>query len=175
MRIEMNVEEFKRDVLPVKNKLYRFALKLLRSTTEAEDTVQEVFLKLWSKKETLVNYNSIEAFAMVMTKNLCLDKLKSPKSKTKEILDTDMKVSDRTPENYFEMKDNIKYVHRIIASLPDQQKMIIQLRDVEGYEYEEIAEIMQMNRNAIRVNLSRARKTVRDELVKKYNYEYIPN
>lgn len=171
----MNVEEFKRDVLPVKNKLYRFALKLLRSTTEAEDTVQEVFLKLWSKKETLVNYNSIEAFAMVMTKNLCLDKLKSPKSKTKEILDTDMKVSDRTPENYFEMKDNIKYVHRIIASLPDQQKMIIQLRDVEGYEYEEIAEIMQMNRNAIRVNLSRARKTVRDELVKKYNYEYIPN
>ena len=171
----MNVEEFKRDVLQVKNKLYRFALKLLRSTTEAEDTVQEVFLKLWSKKETLVNYNSIEAFAMVMTKNLCLDKLKSPKSKTKEILDTDMKVSDRTPENYFEMKDNIKYVHRIIASLPDQQKMIIQLRDVEGYEYEEIAEIMQMNRNAIRVNLSRARKTVRDELVKKYNYEYIPN
>ncbi|MDZ7741856.1 MAG: sigma-70 family RNA polymerase sigma factor [Bacteroidota bacterium] len=171
----MKVEEFKRDVLPVKDKLYRFALKMLRHPAEAEDTVQEVFLKLWSKREKLKEYKSIEAFAMVMTRNLCLDKLKSPGNRTNELLDSDLKVSGERPDKNYEMKDNITYVHRIIASLPEQQKMIMQLRDVEGYEFEEIAEIMQMKLNAIRVNLSRARKTVRDELTKKHNYEYTTN
>ncbi len=171
----MKVEEFKRDVLPVKDKLYRFALRMLRNPAEAEDTVQEVFLKLWSKRENLKEYKSIEAFSMVMTRNLCLDKLKSPRNRTSELIDSDLKVYEGSPEKKYEMKDNIKYVHRIIASLPDQQKMIMQLRDVEGYEFEEIAEIMQMKLNAIRVNLSRARKTVRDTLIKKHNYEYTTN
>ena len=77
----MTIEKFKEDILPMKNKLFRMALRLLKSTAEAEDVVQEIFLKLWSKRETLKEYRSIEAFSMTMTKNLCLDKLKAKSSK----------------------------------------------------------------------------------------------
>ena len=77
----MTIENFKSEVLPIKNKLYRVANRMLNDSAEAEDTVQEVFLRLWSKKEKLKEYRSIEAFAMVITKNLCLDKIKLKKTK----------------------------------------------------------------------------------------------
>ena len=168
----MTVEEFKIEVLPVKNRLFRLALRMLKSRVEAEDTVQDVFLKLWSRKEKLNEYRSIEAFAMVMTKNLCLDKLKSPRSNKNEILEPDLKVMKGTPDKELEMKEKLNHVHRIIEKLPEQQRLIIQLRDIEGYEYNEIADVLEMNLNAVRVNLSRARKKVRDELIKKQDYEY---
>jgi len=75
----MTVETFKIEVLPLKHKLYRFAKRLLKNATEAEDIVQEVFIRLWSRREKLSEYKSIEAFAMTITKNLCLDNLKSKK------------------------------------------------------------------------------------------------
>lgn len=173
--LEMTVEEFKSEVLPVKNKLYRFAKRLLQNAAEAEDTVQEVFLKLWTGKEKIREYRSVEAFAMVITRNLCLDKLKSPRSKSSVLIEPDLRVEEKTPDKHFEAKDSINIVHQIIETLPEQQKMIIQLRDVEGYEFEEIAEILNLKLNAVRVNLSRARKKVRDELIRKHNYEYSSN
>ena len=171
----MTIEKFKIEVLPIKNKLYRLAKRLLVSKEEAEDTVQEVFLRLWSKKENLDEIRSIEGFAMVITKNLCFDKLKSKRRNTEEISDTKMNVVQKTPYNEMEMTDSINRINKIIKQLPDQQKIIIHLRDVEGYEFEEIAEVTGLTVNTIRVNLSRARKKVRETVLKAESYEFSRN
>lgn len=171
----MTIENFKSEVLPIRNKLYRLAVRFLNNSAEAEDTVQEVFIRLWSKKEKLAEYRSIEAFAMVITKNLCLDKIKSIRNQTIEIEKANLQMNDNNPYNQVDMKDTVSKIHEIIANLPEQQKLIIHLRDIENCDFDEIAEITQLNLNTIRVNLSRARKKVRDTLLKIQNYEFSSN
>ena len=171
----MTVENFKSEVLPIKNKLYRLAKRMLHDDAEAEDTVQEVFLRLWSKKEKLKEYRSIEAFAMVIAKNLCLDKIKSIKNKNLEIKNTEIQMNENSPYQQVKLKDTVQKIHEIINELPEQQKLVIHLRDIENYDYDEIAEITQLSINTIRVNLSRARKKVRDTLIKIQNYEFSSN
>jgi len=171
----MTTESFKTEVLPIKNKLYRFALRMLSDHEEAQDTVQEVFLRLWSKREKLDEYRSIEAFAMIITKNLCLDKLKSSRSRNIELKDQLETPGSITPYDHTEKTDMKNKVINIINTLPEQQKMVIQMRDVEGLDYDEIAEVMEMSLNNVRVNLSRARKKVRDILIKAQNYEFSNN
>lgn len=171
----MTTEEFKSEVLPIKNKLYRFALRLMGETEEAQDIVQEIFLRLWSGKEKLKEYRSIEAFAMTMTRNLCLDKIKSPSAK-KEILDeTNEMIDNRTPYHKAELSDTMKMVRQVMESLPEQQKMVIHMRDVEECDFDEIAEVLGLSLNNVRVNLSRARKKIRDTLIKLNNYEFSKN
>jgi len=171
----MTREEFKSDVLPIKNKLYRFSLRLLGDTEEAQDIVQEIFLRLWSKREKLKEYRNIEAFAMTMTRNLCLDKLKSPASR-KETFDETREMTDhRTPYTSTETADTIRFVRMAMDGLPEQQRMVIHLRDVEECDFDEIAEITGLSLNNVRVNLSRARKKIRDTLIKINNYEFSKN
>jgi RNA polymerase sigma-70 factor (ECF subfamily) len=171
----MTIEEFKKEVLPLKNKLFRLAHRLLADRAEAEDMVQEAIARLWTKKDNLEQYNSIEAFAMTITKNMCLDMLKSAGRRSVD-LEAVQSVSDHlTPHDLTENKDTIDMVRRIINTLPEQQKMIMHLRDFEGYEFEEIASIMEVNLNIIRVNLSRARKRVRDALINANSYELRTN
>jgi len=171
----MTVEKFKSEVLPIKNKLYRLANRMLNDTAEAEDTVQEVFIRLWSKKEKLEEYRSIEAFAMVITKNLCLDKIKSLRNRTTELKNIDIQMNENNPYQQTKLKDTVQKIHEIINELPEQQKLIIHLRDIENCDYDEIAEITQLSLNTIRVSLSRARKKVRDTLIKIQNYEFSSN
>ncbi len=171
----MTSEEFKSDVLPVKDKLYRFALRLLGDTEDAQDIVQEIFLRLWSKRENLSEYRSIEAFAMTMTRNLCLDKLKSPASK-KESFDESREMPDnRTPYTRTETTDTIRLVKMAMEALPEQQRMVIHLRDIEECDFDEIAEVTGLSLNNVRVTLSRARKKIRDTLIKINNYEFSKN
>lgn len=171
----MQKEEFLHIVLPLKDKLYRLAKRLLVSHDEAEDAVQEVYLKLWNGKENIKKYNKPEAFAMTMTKNYCLDRLKSKQASNLTVVHQNYKNHDARTEDQFEAKDGVGLVFEIMKQLPEQQRIILQLRDVEEYEYSEIAEVMDMNETAIRVNLSRARKTVREALIKKYNYGIAKN
>ena len=166
----MTIEEFKNEVLPLRNKLFRFAKRLLNVHAEAEDITQDVFLKLWLKKTELSNYKSIEALAMTITKNLCFDRIKLKSRKVMEMDNHDMLKTEVTPYEHSELKDRMNRVNYIINTLPDRQKMIIQLRDVEGYTFEEIEEMIGLNINAIRVNLSRARKKIRAEICKTYDY-----
>lgn len=171
----MTVETFKIEVLPLKNKLYRFAYRLLNNSMDSEDMVQEVMLKLWVRREKLGEYKSIEAFAMVILKNMCLDKMKAKGYRTDGLDERKNDSGGHSPHTSLELSDTTEKVKTIIDTLPEHQKMIIHLRDIEGYEFEEIAEIMQMSLNTIRVNLSRARKKVRETLVKKYSYEFTRN
>jgi RNA polymerase sigma-70 factor (ECF subfamily) len=171
----MTLETFKIEVLPIKHKLYRLAKRLINNIPEAEDVVQEAFLRLWTKKDELKNYRSIEAFAMTITKNLCLDRMKSKSYKTDELTDKHEKMNESTPYALLELADSFEKIQLIIQSLPEQQRMIIHLRDIEEYELDEISEIMELNMNTVRVNLSRARKKVREMLTKTYNYEFAKN
>jgi len=166
----MNQNEFVKSIAPFKDKLFRLAKRLLVSTEEAEDATQEVLLKLWNKNEDLGNYNSLEAFAMTMTKNYCLDQLKSKRAGNLKLVHDNY--TDREPslQKKLEDIDSLNWVEKVINQLPEQQRMIIQMRDIEQYEFEEIAKILDMNETAIRVALSRGRKTIREFMLKTHDY-----
>ncbi len=166
----MNQNEFVKLISPFKDKVFRLAKRLLVSTEEAEDATQEILVKLWNKNQGLDQYNSLEAVAMTMTKNYCLDQLKSKRADNLRIVHNNF--TDREPnlQQKIEDKDSLNWVEKIINQLPEQQKLIIQMRDIEQYEFEEIAKILEMNETAIRVALSRARKTIREYITKTHNY-----
>jgi RNA polymerase sigma factor (sigma-70 family) len=167
----MTATEFCNRVLPLKDKLYRLARRILINSQEAEDAVQESFYKLWLKHEELETLKSMEAFAMTVTKNFCIDRIKSKGYHTAGLNGWNEADEERSPEMMTELKDEIGEIQRIINRLPAQQRMIIHLRDVEGLEFDEIEDIMDMKINAVRVTLSRARKSVRTQLIATHNYE----
>jgi RNA polymerase sigma-70 factor (ECF subfamily) len=171
----MNPEEFKIQVLPLKNKLFRLSLRMLGRVDEAEDSVQDALVKLWTRREELTNYSSIEAFAVTITKNLCLDRIRSKAFQTERLSDRQVLITSQDPGEMLEKNDYTGFIRKIIENLPDQQKAIMHMRDIEGLEYEQIAEVMELNINAVRVNLSRARKKVRDTILKIQGYELARN
>lgn len=151
------------------------SLRLLGRVEEAEDSVQDTLVKLWMKRNDLVKYNSIEALAIVMHRNSCLDKVRSKTFQMQRMSEGNEMIERNNPGEMLEMTDMTNLIRKIVDNLPEQQKTILQLRDIEGLEYEQIAEVMGMNVNAIRVNLSRARKKVRDTVLKIQDYELARN
>lgn len=168
----MDLNEFKSLVLPVKEKLYKLALIMLKSREDAEDALQEVFLKLWNKRDKLEEILNIEAYSVRMTRNLCIDKLKTVKS-ISPITDHEyhLEYAEATPYKQIELSDSVNHMQKIFDQLPEQQRTIIYLRDVEDYSFEEIAEVTGLRINTIRVSLSRARKNARVLYLKLNNYE----
>lgn len=166
----MTQTEFLNIVMPFKDKVFRLAKRLLVSTEEAEDATQEVLLKLWNNKQKIQEYKNVEAFSMTMTKNFCFDKLKSKQAQNLKIVHSNYEEKGTPLQKQVELNDSVNWVAKIIEDLPEQQKMIIQLRDIEDYDYDEIAKMLDMNNTAVRVNLSRARKTIREKLTNTHNY-----
>ena len=166
----MNHLEFINLVQPFKDKLYRLAHRLLVSAEEAEDVTQEMLLRLWTKKEILNQYKSVEAFAMTMTKNYCLDQLKSKRASHLKIEKADFVDNSVQLTNQLESNDSLNWIDIIMKQLPEQQKLVIQLRDIEQYDFNKIAEMLDMNETAVRVTLSRARKTIREKMLKAHEY-----
>ena len=166
----MNQSEFLKVVLPFKDKVFRLAKRLLVSTEEAEDATQELLFKLWKSKEKISDYRNVEAFAMTMTKNYCYDRLKSKQASNLTLVHSNYKEKDTSLDKKLEYRDSVNQVHLLIEGLPEQQKIIIQLRDIEQYDFEEICKMVDMKPTAVRVALSRARKTIREELIKTHNY-----
>ena len=169
----MELKAFTQLVLPTQGRLFRLAKLFLRNREEAEDTLQEVLLKLWTNRQQLESYQSVEAFAVQMTRNLCLDKLKSKAYQT-TTGDTDWQdigTESVSPYQQTELADSAALMRKLMEALSDQQKLILHLRDVEEYSFEEIQEVTGMTVNNIRVILSRARKEVRDGYLKANNYE----
>ena len=166
----MKQSEFLKTVMPFKDKVFRLAKRLLVSIEEAEDATQELYFKLWKSKAKLKEYKSIEAFAMTMTKNYCFDRLKSKQASNLSLVHSNYKENGASLQKKVELNDSVSIVHQLIDNLPEQQKLIIQLRDIEEYEYDEIAKLLNLKPTAIRVSLSRARKTIREQLLKQHNY-----
>jgi RNA polymerase sigma-70 factor (family 1) len=167
----MSLEDFKQRVLPVKNKLFRFALRIVGNTEDAEDIVQEVFVKVWNKRQDMHKFLNMEAWCMKLVKNQSLDRIKSGHFKASlKKDDSDVQSEENNPHGQSELSDTLKIVHDCISKLPPKQKEVIQLRDVEGYSYQEIAEVMEIDINQVKVNLFRARKTIKEKLLKQETY-----
>ena len=156
--IEMELETFKITVLPLRQKMLNFSQRLVEDTAEAEDVVQEAFIKLWYIREKLDAYHSVEALAMQVTKNLSLDKIKLRKPQGSEL-------DAVSPDEQLEQRDAAECIRHLIAQLPALQQTIIRMKDVEGYELAEIAEITATPVENVRVNLSRARKKIREQFL----------
>lgn len=168
----MELQEFKTKVLPLKDRLYRIAIHMLKSVEEAEDALQDVMVRLWDKRDQLKEYRSVEAFAVTVTKNRCLDKLKSKKHKLHlDVQELEMDSGFESPYKKLELSESMKVMVRAFQELPEQQRLLITLRDLEGFSYEEIAEQTGLQINNIRVGLSRARKAAREAYLKVADYE----
>lgn len=166
----MTQSDFLTIVTPFKDKVFRLAKRLLVSTEEAEDATQEVMIKLWKNKKNIKNYKNVEAFSMTMTKNFCYDKLKSKQAQNLKIVHNNYEDTQVGLQKQLEDSDSLDWVGKIMNGLPKQQKLIVQLRDIEQYEFKEIAQMLDMNETAIRVALSRARKTIKEQLTNTHNY-----
>jgi len=162
----MSQERFKAEILPLRQKLFHIAQHILVEEDEAEDAVQEVLLKLWHTRDSLNKYDSAAAYATTVTKNHCLDRLKV-KSRT-DLLDDSYNTRAGTdnPHLQLERKNTEDILKQIIEKLPPLQQAIIRMKDMEEYEVDEIAEITGTTVEAVRVNLSRARKKVREDYLK---------
>jgi RNA polymerase sigma-70 factor (ECF subfamily) len=145
------------------------AMKYLQQKEDAEDAVQEVLLRLWTLRSRLSSVSTPEAFAMQTLVNICIDKLRARKE-TVSPDDCDLGHDLETPYSNLELHDAVELVGRIIDSLPYTQRIIIRMRDIEGYELEEIAAITNTHISAVTVNLSRARKKVKEEFINANKY-----
>jgi RNA polymerase sigma factor (sigma-70 family) len=162
----MSQERFKAEILPIRDKLFHTAQKILHEEGDAEDAVQEVLLKLWYTRDSLDLYDNTTAFATTVTKNLCLDKLRV--KKRTEALGDEHHFQEEVDNPYLQLerKNTEEILRQIIEQLPPLQQTIIKMKDMEEYEVAEIAEITGTNPDAIRMNLSRARKKVREAYIK---------
>lgn len=161
----MELETFKSTVLPLRDKLLKYSVKLTDDGADAEDIVQEAFLKLWYIRDRLDGYQSVEALSVQVVKNLCLDKLRSKRMDSMPENSESILADTVTPEQMLEQHDAVAIIGRLIQQLPTLQQCIIRMKDVEGYELSEIAQITGTQIESVRVNLSRARKKVREQFL----------
>ena len=159
----MQQEQFKKEVLPLRKNLLIYAKRILGDEDEAEDIIQEVYLKLWYMREDLLSYNSIMALAIQITKNLCINHIRICERSFENIDELYILNEEPGPDVQLEQKDSVGHVMRIIDGLPGLQQTILRMKHVDDFEIAEIAELTGSNQEAVRVNLSRARKKVRDK------------
>ena len=162
----MNPERFKAEVVPLREKLFHIALRMLEEPQDAEDAVQEAFLKLWHIRDSLDGYDSVAAFATTVTKNICVDKHRIRGKETSLDEAIYRQAATDSPYLQLERKNSDELIRWIIAKLPPLQQEIIRMKDIEEYEVEQIAEITGTRVEAVRMNLSRARKKVREDYLK---------
>ncbi|MDX9845784.1 MAG: RNA polymerase sigma factor [Tenuifilaceae bacterium] len=158
----MDERQFKETVIPISSKLYSICLRILGNTHEAKDCLQDIYLKLWSGRESLVEVKSLEAYAVTITKNQCLDRLRTRK-RTVDVDQIATKADTITEYSDQEFSDpRLQKLNRVLLLLPEVQQRIFTLRDIERLEFDEIAKKMQMSQENVRVTLSRARKRIRE-------------
>lgn len=158
--------DFRRDILPLKDKLFRLAYRITFNRAEAEDIVQDTMIRIWNKRDELGTVNSIEAFCLVIVKNMAIDR--SQKKEAQHLsLDTGGEELTQSLGPYEKLisQERIVIIERLINQLPEKQRVVMQLRDIEGHSYKEIAKIMDLPEEQIKVNLFRARKKVRERYI----------
>lgn len=168
----MDQHAFQSSVFVHKDKMFRLAKRLLVSSDEAFDTVQDVMVKLWQMREELHRYRNLEAFSMQCVKNECFNRLKH-----EEVVAIHRQsVAAGVRAESFPGMDNTKeIILELINALPPKQRTVMHLKDVEEYDVPEIAVIMEIEENAVRINLMRARQKIKDQLEKLFEYEQRQN
>ncbi len=164
---------FKTDVLPLKNELYRLALRITLNHAEAEDVVQETMLKVWNRREQWSQIESMEAFCLTICRNIALDRQKRMDNQSAS-LDEHSDRPDNSyganPETQTEQRDRLALVKRLMEQLPEKQRTCMQLRDIEGKAYKEIASVMGISEQQVKVNIFRARQTIKQKFLQNEQY-----
>ncbi|MRR19748.1 RNA polymerase sigma factor [bacterium] len=168
----MSPEEFRKIILPEGRRLYALAFRYLNNREEAEDMVQEVMMKLWTGRNEQSHYASPAAWCTTVTRNSCIDMLRRRKRiRAEEISDAIlMPETDPGLSHSTENREAVQLISTIVSRMKEPYRSAVILRDMEGYSYEETAEIMQTNIINLRTVLSRARKSIREEMERIYNY-----
>ena len=156
---------FRTDVLPLKDELFRLALRITLNRADAEDVVQETMLRVWKRREQWDELESIEAFCLTICRNQALDKMKRADNMNTTLEEGHDK-ADRSyasnPEEQAVQRDRVAMVRALIAQLPEKQRTCMQLRDMEGKAYKEIAQVLGITEQQVKVNIFRARQTVKE-------------
>ena len=160
---------FLSDILPLKNELYRMALRITMNAADAEDVVQETMMKVWNRRDQWDQIESIEAFCLTICRNLSLDKVRRMDNQTQS-LDAAYDPKDQgvasNPEEQAIQSDRVRLVRQMINQLPEKQRSCMQLRDMEGKSYKDIAAILDITEEQVKVNIFRARQTIREKFKK---------
>lgn len=154
---------FRNDILPLKDKLFRLALRITLDRAEAEDVVQDTMIRVWNKREIWSQFDSIEAYCFTVARNLAIDRSQKRDAQTLELtpgLEPTEEQTSRPDEQLFH-QERMGIIHRLMNELPEKQRMIMQLRDIEGESYKEIAKLLQLTEEQVKVNLFRARQKVK--------------
>jgi RNA polymerase sigma-70 factor (ECF subfamily) len=164
-RVQMKNISFTADVLPMKNLLYRLALRITMNREEAEDIVQDTLIKVWNKRDDWENIESIEAFSLTVCRNLALDRMKKAERQNAALDEQQAERPDRSrsPLELMEQRDRVETVRRLVNSLPEKQRSCMQLRDFEGKSYRDIATILGITEEQVKVNIFRARQTIKQK------------
>ena len=155
---------FQNDVLPLKNKLFRLALRITLNREEAEDVVQDTLIKVWNARDRWQELDSIEEYRLTIARNLSLDRIKKMENQNDSLEEQNTERLDEntsTPSERMIQKDKLDIVRNIIDELPEKQRSCLQLRDIEGKSYKEIADILSITEDQVKVNIFRARQTVK--------------
>lgn len=143
-------------------------MSICGDSAEAEDVVQDVFERVWRTRDEILSHTYPKAYICRIAHNLAIDRQRTKIRQQTYAINEEVTTNDITISA--ELSDIASITQQAIASLPDKQRLAIHLRDVEGYEIEEIAEVLGCDNTSVRMNLSRARKSVREELTKLINY-----
>ena len=159
----MKKVSFRNDVLPLKDILYRLALRITLDSAEAEDIVQDTLIRIWNRREQWDEIENMEAFALTICRNLALDRAEKQENNHLELDEQRMERPDQvpTPLDHAQQQDRIKLVRQLVDSLPERQRSCVQLRDFEGKPYKEIADILGITEQQVKVNIFRARQTIK--------------
>ena len=164
---------FRNDVLPLKNELFRLALRTTLNRAEAEDVVQETMIKVWNRRDRWDEIESMEAFCLTICRNISLDKIKKAENQNQSLND-EHDAPDRSyasnPEEQAEQRDKVLLIRRLLDNLPEKQRSAMQLRDFEGKSYKEIAGILAISEEQVKINIFRARQTIKQKFIETENY-----
>ncbi len=160
--VDMDQKRFKQEVLPLRGQMMIYARRFFDNKEDAEDVVQELFIKLWYMREELSHYNNLAALSVTIVKNLSINKLRLIQRETGELDGLQMTDEESSLHRQLEMRDQLNHVMQIMDQLPNLQQSILRMKHVDGYEVEEIAELTGSTPEAIRMNLSRGRKKVKE-------------
>ncbi|MBS6594110.1 sigma-70 family RNA polymerase sigma factor [Odoribacter splanchnicus] len=158
----MTEKEFNHMILPLTKNIYAYAQHILSNPTDAADITQEVMIKLWNTRRELKGVQNPRAWALKVTRNLCLDWIKKQKPVYggEELAQNEDYTSN--PLQEIEIKDTVSLLRQIIDTLPENQREVLILREIEELEFEEIEQITGLTANHIRVLLSRGRSKVKE-------------
>ena len=157
---------FRDDVLPLKDKLFRLALRITLDRAEAEDIVQDTLIRVWNKRDEWVHFESIEAYCLIVAKNLAIDRNQQKESQHVELTpELEEEPATEGPYDQLIHAEKMNLINRLIDKLPEKQRLIMQLRDIEGESYKKIASILNLTEEQVKVNLFRARQKVKQQFL----------